>query len=372
MIYRKMKTFAMVTLSVWLLGLCMAAHASSVEKTMDAWISNSIFRISQKVKDISEEYRDPFFVPKVLIGPIVTRALPNKEYYESQFSLLLRDSIYLKMAAGLAPVQMKVVDVDMLPKALESSGLNSASLLNATEIAVSYASSEAMRKCVDQLMGMADMIVLGQISIKDTQALTTFTILRMDKGQLYMDRTPVSVQTFQSIPDISMTIEKDGVGKMLEFIASIGGDVEKSVTGFVQRFAGTWERGDVGEMMSYYDKGASAVTLIVNEESSVKLTNVLDRNALELVMVEFFERYKVTDFDFTDPKVYDVKRNSKNVVSCSVDFYADITLTNGKVRKLPLLSFYMQLRRAGKKDWKIYFQRIKEVPKYSTLPIKDW
>lgn len=372
MIYRKMKAFAAIILSVWLLGLCMTVHASQLEKTVDEWINNSILRISQKVQDVSREYDDPFFVPRVLIGPIVTRTLPDKEYYESQFSLLLRDSIYLKMAAGLAPVQMKVVDVDVLPKAVESSGLGSTALLNAAEISASYASSEAMRSCVRQLMSVADMLVVGQVTLKETQALTTFTILRMDGAQLYMDRTPVSLQTFQSIPDISMTIEKDGVGRMLEFMATIDDEMEKSVKEFVQRYASTWERGDVDEMMSYYDDGASAVTLTVSAESSVKLTNVLDRNALELVMVEFFERYKVTDFDFTNLEVYDVKRNSKSVVSCSVDFYADITLANGEIRTLPLLSFYMQLRQAGKKDWKIYFQRIKEVPKYSTLLIKDW
>ena len=369
MTYRKVKTFAAVILSIWLLGLCMTVRASSVEETVDEWISNSILRIYQKVKDISGEYRDPFFVPRVLIGPIVTRTLPNREYYESQFSLLLRDSIYLKMAAGLAPIQMNVVDVDVLPKAVESSRLNSSSLLNVTEIAASYTSSEAMRKCVDQLMDVANMVVLGQISLKDNQALTTFTILRMVNGQLYMDRTPISVQTFHSIPDISMTIKKDGVDRMIEFVASTDDDIQKSVTDFIKRFAGTWEKGDVDKVMSYYSKGASAVTLTVNDESSVKLTNVLDRNALELVMVEFFERYRVTDFDFTNPRVYDVKRNSKSVVSCSVDFYADITLANGEIRKLPLLSFYMQLRQEGKNDWKIYFQRIKEVPKYS---IQSW
>ena len=140
----------------------------------------------------------------------------------------------------------------------------------------------------------------------------------------------------------------------------------------VEQYASTWEKGDVDRMMSYYDKNASAVTLTVNDKSSVELTNVLDRNALELVMVEFFERYRVTNFDFSKTSVYDVKWNSSNVVSCSVDFYADIALSDGNTRKLPLLSFYMQLRREGKKDWRIYFQRIKEVPKYSIQLSEKW
>jgi len=363
------KIFTRAAIFICLFSISLTSYGDQAEAMIDEWISSSILRISQKVKDISAEYEDPYFTPQVLIGPIVTRKLPGREFYESQFSLLLRDSIYLKLAAGLAPIRMKILDVDLLPKAIAASRLKSAARLNALDIASSYEKDESMRRCVNQLLDVADMIVLGQITLKDTQALTTFTILRKKKGQLYLDRTPMSIQALPNIPDISMDMEKKGMDKMMAFVISSDNEIKGAVGKFVTKFADAWEDGNVEKMMSYYDKNASAVTLTVSENSRVELTNVLDKDALELVMVEFFERYSVTSFDFSNPEIYDVKRNSKNVVSCNVDFYADITIANGRTRRLPLLSFYMQLRRDGK-SWKIYFQRIKEVPKYSIQVFK--
>ncbi len=363
--YRTTKLLSCVMLLVWITGSFLPASGNQAEKIIDEWIEESILRISQRARDIVDEHDDPYFVPRVLVGPIVTRVLPQKEFYESQFSLLLRDAIYLKLSAGLAPIRMEIIDTDILPKAVKLSGLNSPAKLNISNVAASYAQDEAMRQCISDLLNVADMVVLGQITLKGTEALTTFTILTMKDVQLYLDHTPISIQTLQNVPDISKIIEKSGIDRMIAFVASTDDEIQKSVETFVEQYASTWEKGDVDKMMSYYDKNASAVTLIVNDKSSVELTNVLDRNALELVMVEFFERYRVTNFDFSKTSVYDVKWNSSNVVSCSVDFYADITLSDGKTRRLPLLSFYMQLRREGGKDWRIYFQRIKEVPKYS-------
>ena len=366
---RKMKMLLAGTVFLLcMIGAYYPAYGAQSEKEMiNEWISKSITEISQKVKAISAENSDPFFVPAVLLGPIVTRTLPQTEFYESQLSLLLRDSIYLKLAAGLSPTPMNIVDIDILSKAVEASALPSVSSLNAVEISATYSSDPAMRSCIKSLLAKADILVLGQITLKDKEALTTFTMLTLKNGKLYLDRTPISIQTMPGSlhADISINVGKDGVDRMMRFVVTTDEAIQRSVQGFVQRFAESWEKGDVKKVMSFYDKDASAVTLTLGQNSRVKLTNVLNRASLELVMAEFFERYNVTNFDFSSPRVYDTKWNSKNVASCSVDFDADITLADGKVQRLPLLSFYMQLRRKGAGDWKIYFQRIKEVPKYS-------
>lgn len=362
--HRTMRPLFGAILCLWMLSLSMVAIGGQAEDVIDEWITESIDRISEKVRHVASENDDPYFVPNVLLGPVVTKILPRREFYESQLSVLLRDSIYLKLAAGLAHTPMEVVDADILPKAVESSGLGSAARLNVADIASLYSQDEAMRKCLEHLLNIADMVILGRVTLKENQALTVFTILTMEDGQLYLDRAPLSIQSFP--PDVFVTIQKSSIQRMMEFAVYTDDEVQQSVEGFVRKFAATWEKGSIDKLMEYYDKNASAVTLTLRERSSVELTNILDRNALELVMMEFFERYSIPDFDFSSPEIYNVKRNSKNVASCSVDFYANITMSDGGTRRMPLLSIYMQLRRNGRTDdWLIYFQRIKEVPKYS-------
>ncbi|MBD3183414.1 hypothetical protein GF312_14040 [Candidatus Poribacteria bacterium] len=354
-------------------GLFSNVKAGETETMIENWISQSMMEISKKVNVLASEQGDPFYVPRVLMGPIVTRTLPQQKFYESQLSLLLRDAIYLKLAAGLAPVgKLDIVDLDVLIKALDKSGLGTASKLNISEISTEYSKDSKLRYCLGEILSEVDMLILGQITLKDKQALTAFTVLRMKDNQLYMDHTPVavqavpkSIQDLPNVPDISMNISQSSMAKMIEFEISTDGDIQHSVRKFVKEFTEAWKTGDVNKVMSFYDDNASAVTLTLSQNSRIQLTNVLNRNSLELVMVEFFDRYRVTNFDFSNPEVYDIKRNSRNVVSCSVKFFADITLADGTIQKLPLLSFYMQLRKEDKQDWKIYFQRIKEASRYS-------
>ena len=369
MIHRTTKLLVSVILLVWIAGTYSTASGQA-EETVDKWIRESILRISHKVKELSQEYDDPFFVPSVLIGPIVTSTPGRKEPYESQFDLLLRNSIYLKIAAGLTPINIKVVDADVLPWAIAWSGLGSMTRLNAVDIASLYARDEAMRKCVKRLLDVADMVVLGQTNLKDSTALTTFRILRKEGDRLYLDRTAIEFQALPDIPDLSVTIGEDNIRRMMEFALSTDRDVRRAVEKFVRQFADAWSRGDLDKIMSYYDGRATAVTMTVDENSIVDLTSVLDRNALQHFWATSMDRYREVNFDFSKPRVYDIKRNARNVVSFSVGFYADVSAPNGGKRRLPLLSLHVQLRRAGLEGWKIYFQRIKEVPKYRIQPLE--
>lgn len=352
-----------IILCLWVTGSFMVTVGGQTETVINNWIAESINSMSYKVRDVASEYSDPYFVPHVLLGPIVTRILPQAEFHKSQLSELLRDSIYLKLSAGLARTSMEVVDIDLLSKTVASSGLTSPARLNAMDIASSYTQDSALRLCLDRLLDAADMVVLGQITLNGNQALTIYTILTREDGQLYLDRTPLSVRNLS--PDISMTIQEDSIQKMMEFVVSTDDSIQSSVTEFIQEFTDIWATGEISMLMELYDSKASAIAMTVNERHSVRLTNVLDRNALELAMLEFQERYKTTNFDLSNPEIYNVKRNSKNVVSLSIDFNADVTAADGKARRIPLLSLYMQLRRKGRGSWRIYFQRIKEVPKYS-------
>jgi len=371
MIHRATKLVISIILLVWIAGSLLTAEGQ-VEKTVDKWIKDSILRISQKVTELSREHDDPFYVPRVLVGPIVTAAPERGEFYESQLGLLIQNSIYLKITAGLTPVDMRVVDADALPRAVNLSGLGSIARLNAADIVSSYAQDRAMRRCVHHLLRVADMVVLGQLTIKGTKALTTFRILRMKGDQVYLDRSPIHFQVLPDIPDVSVDIGEDGLRRMMRFALHTDDEVDDLVKKFVRRFAETWTEGDFEKIMSYYGRNATAVTMMVSRNATVRLTNVLNRRAIKHFWVTSANRYRDVKFDFAEPEIYDAKWNSRNVVSFSVGFFADIELTENRTRRLPLLSLYVQLRREGIRGWRIHFQRIKEVPKYSMKALGKW
>ena len=95
------KTILLTIIPLLIFIMCPDA-AAQTERVVDTWIRESMHVISQKIKVLSAEYDDPFFVPKVIMGPIVTSFPGRKRLYESQLDLLLKNSIYLKLAAGLA------------------------------------------------------------------------------------------------------------------------------------------------------------------------------------------------------------------------------------------------------------------------------
>ena len=371
MIHRIMKLVISVILLICIVGSLSAAHAQ-VRRTVDKWVSESILSISHKVQELSEEYDDPFFVPKVLIGPMLTRTPRRPEFYESQLDLLLRDSIYLKIAAGLAPIDMKLVDADTLPRAIAASKLDSATRLNAMDIVSSYARDETMRQCVKRLLNVADMVVLGQTVLKNSRASTTFRILRREGEQVYLGRSPIHFELLPDAPDVSVDVAEDKLRRMIEFSLSTDAEMRKSIDRFVRRFIESWSDGDFDRIMSYYDEKATAVTMTVGQDSTVSLTNVLDRSAIRYFWTTSRERYRSVNFDLRKPRVFDAKWNSRNVASFGIAFFADVTVANGKVRRLPLLSLYVQIRRGAGKSWKVYFQRIKELPRYSMKTLERW